>query len=212
MTVDWADVKHQAIQDFGELPSAETEQTLIDAFKLEPAAVLRELEAVTQDVRNGKARSGWGVWKSRVKTALTRTSIVADTSNNRAKQIRLAEAWITTTGGYIDTQTELDDELFGDRGRLREWPELRDRMHGLWTDQRPRFVTAETAATERLQRQGDTYRRLRPRKRCAYCNTIHRSDTPACKAHRSLLSEDHRHQTADLDYLDQIAPDPEETQ
>lgn len=174
MTATWSDTKHRAIQGFnGELPNAATEQEILDAFQLEPLAVLHALDAVISDVRNGKARSGWAIWRTRVRTALTTTDVYVDTAN-RPAAIRTTEAWIRNAGGYIDRQSELEDELFGDLGKLRDWPDLRQRMVAYWLEQRHRFQQAEQAADMRARAQAALRAELKTRLRHATSSAVTR--------------------------------------
>lgn len=109
----WADLKHQAIQAFnGELPNADTEQTIIDAFQLEPIAVLHALDQVTADFKAGKLRSGWAIWRKRCQATATIANIEVNTSD-RPRAIALAETWIKNAGGYSDTEEEVIAHLFG---------------------------------------------------------------------------------------------------
>jgi hypothetical protein len=160
ITTTWATVRSTAIQGFnGELPVAATEQALIDAFEQEPLAVMHARDQVIEDFRRGKARSGWAVWKSRVALQTARNPSV-DVSN-RPKAIIAAEAWIRHAGGYLDRETEVIDELFGDTGKLREWPDLQPRMLELWHAARPRFEAAEKAAEERAAKLVEARARIR---------------------------------------------------
>lgn len=204
MTTTWADTKHQAIKAFnGELPTADTEQTVIDAFQTEPLAVLQALHGVIETFKAGKARSGWALWKYRIASVLTTPDVTVET-HDRPAQIKLTETFIRNTAGYITTETELHDEVFGPRGRLYRWnddTQLVDRIHAYWETQRPRFEAAETEAITRQHQQGDTYRRLRKTMRHYAANL-----DPDEHATR-IANEVER---AKLAYLDTIAPDPDE--
>lgn len=195
VTLTWADTKHRAIEAFnGELPNADTEQTILDAFTLEPVAVLHALDQVIEDFKQGKARSGWAIWKSRILTAARTPDIQVSYADSRQRRILIAETWIRNTGGYIDREAELVDELFGDLGKLKEWPDLQPRMVSLWETQRARFKRTEQEAIERQARQASAIRRLAPpRIKCRFCDRICRSNTGVCAEHRYLLAEDHRY-------------------
>ena len=163
-TVTWADTKHSAINLLdGELPNAATEQALIDAFELEPAAVLKELRAVAADKRAGKVRSGWAVWKTRCQTVLTQKDTQVVIGNNRSKELHKAEQWIRNAGGYIDREDELIAELYDEHlGALRHWPDTRPQIVALWLEHRHRFAKAEREAEERGRRHIELMGRLRP--------------------------------------------------
>lgn len=207
MTTTWGETKRRAIHGFNEeLPNGDTEQAIIDAFTLQPLAVLRELDQVISAVQAGKARSGWAVWRSRIRTAITQADIEVDTENQPA-QTRLAQIWIRNTGGYFDDAREIVDELFGARGRLRSWPELCEQMLELWESKREAFAAADAEAVERLERQGDTYRRLRGKRQrsaCRVCGEPCRSEQHLCARHREAATEDFRYADTDLAFLDTL--------
>jgi hypothetical protein len=206
-TLTWADAKHRAIEAFnGELPNADTEQTILDAFQIEPVAVVHALDQVIEDFRAGKARSGWAIWRSRILTAARTPNVQVAYADSRQRQITIAEAWIRNAGGYIDRESELVSELFGDLGKLREWPDLEPRMVELWASQRERFAKAEREAEERNNRQAENRKRIQPtRRKCQFCDTIVRNELGVCAQHRALLEEDFRYaEPPDDDYLESI--------
>lgn len=206
-TLTWAETKHRAIEAFsGELPNADTEQTILDAFQLEPVAVVHALDQVIEDYRAGKARSGWAIWKSRIITAGRTPDVQVAYADSRQRQITIAEAWIRNAGGYIDRESELVAELFGDLGKLREWPDLKPRMTSLWASQRDRFAKAEREAEERNARQAIQRKRVQPQRvKCQFCETIVRNELQVCAAHRYLLEEDFRYAEPDDDWLEEQA-------
>ena len=112
-TTTWATVRHIAIEGFrGELPNATTEQDLIDAFEQEPLAVIHARDQVIDDFAQGKCRSGWAIWRTRVTTVQQARDLVVDISD-RPKAIATAEAWIRNAGGYLENESELVAHLFG---------------------------------------------------------------------------------------------------
>jgi hypothetical protein len=54
-----------------------------------------------------------------------------------------------TTGLHYDRESELLDELYGDRGRLKDHPNTRQRMLELWNELRPLGELVDHEATER---------------------------------------------------------------
>lgn len=112
-TTTWAEERALAIEGFnGELPTATTEQELIDAFQLEPVAVIHARDQVIDDYQAGKCRSGWAIWRKRVQAIHAPANPTVEISD-RPKAIALAETWIRNAGGYVDNQAELVAHLFG---------------------------------------------------------------------------------------------------
>ena len=197
ITTTWATVRAHAIDGFnGELPTATTEQALIDAFQLEPLAVMHARDQVIEDFRAGKCRSGFAVWRKRVETVTALRDVQVDISE-RPKAITIAETWIRNAGGYIDREDELISELFDPHiGRLRHWPDLQPRMTAYWLEQRHRFQQAEREAEERQARHATTRERIR--------SAIGPSVIDPDKHAKLILAEVER---ARLAYLEQLAPD-----
>jgi hypothetical protein len=70
-----------------------------------------------------------------------------------------AEAWIRNAGFHLD-ESELEDELFGDRGRLRDRAGdviLRSRLRSYWWSYQPARRRLEAEEAERAEE----WRRLR---------------------------------------------------
>lgn len=137
----WSTVRLQAIAAFnGETPKPETETTIIDVFELAPRAVLRAIDEVADAVQRGEARSGWAILRTRLAQS---AQPVRDTTvkgvDERARHIQQAETWMHNAGIHLGRESEVEDELFGDRGILRAWAKddtLRQRMLDLWRDTR----------------------------------------------------------------------------
>lgn len=152
----WATLRDQAIKAFnGELPNATTEQDLIDAFTTNPLAVTKTLNDVAEQHANGKTRSGWAVWRSRTLAVHNATNITVQIEDDRETKIAKAEAWIRNAGLHYDRETEIEDELFGDLGLLRNWAadeQLRQRILNLWRQKRPAGEQTEREQIERAEK------------------------------------------------------------
>lgn len=127
----WSDLRDKACEQFGDTPSPTTESAILAVFQRRPAAVARELEAVARDVRAGKLRSGWGAARHRI-GQLDATEAVATDEEERRRKLRAAVAFVRNVGQGFPTEDELVDELFGERGRFRDWPDLRDEVLEVW--------------------------------------------------------------------------------
>jgi len=163
-THTWHQLREHAINLFaGDTPGADLEQRILEHFTERPAHVARAIESVGTRVANGKIRSGWAVLRRELDTKAA-TDVAVDDLEDRTTQIRLAKTWIVNTGGYFDRDTELEDELFGDLGRLHDYADqtqIRDEIARVYTTERPRFAAAEQEHVDRNKRHGDKQRELR---------------------------------------------------
>jgi hypothetical protein len=148
---DWPDVRAHIVSEFaGEQPGNELEQTLIDLYATNPSAVLNAVPSIAQSLAAGKINSGWAV----LRTAAAKKAVEPQgTTIGRAKLIRNADQWLKTAGLMYDRWSEVEDELFGDRGRLRTIAndKLKDRYQAAWNEVRPQGETTETDELERAQ-------------------------------------------------------------
>lgn len=151
----WLTLRDRAIQAFaGELPNAHTEQDLIDAFQVNPLAVSRSLDDVAGQYAAGKARSGWAVWRSRALAVHSSSSVAADVGSDRDARIAKAEAWVRNAGVHYDREAEVEDELFGCLGMLRDYASdelLRERLLRLWRERRPAGERCERDVVDRAE-------------------------------------------------------------
>ena len=101
------------------------EQTIIDAYELHPTAVIREVEAVAQDLKSGLIRSAWAILAKRCERIIAPPSNpTMKTGLDKEKAIAHAEQWVRATGIHYDRDTEIQEELFGDRGLLRAYTQI----------------------------------------------------------------------------------------
>lgn len=153
---DWANLRARAIDAFdGELPNAQTEQTIIDAYEQHPEAVKKTLAQVATDYAKGTIRTGWGVTKNRAERILAPPSNPsAKTGIDRERTIARAEAWVKTTGVHFDRTDELLEDLFGDRGPLHDYAQIERTETGRNTDGHPIYAltpaAGDTELTERM--------------------------------------------------------------
>ena len=147
----WIALREEAIAAFGDTPGAAMEQAIVDAFEQRPRLVAEAIASVGKQVKDGKARSGWAVLRSRVQGAVRQgEDVVASGKDERGLHIRQAEAWIKNAGLHLDRESELIDSLFGDFGILRAHAGddvLRRQMLTRWRERRP--VGDVEQATER---------------------------------------------------------------
>lgn len=161
---NWGQLRAHAIHLYNETPHPATEQDIINAYTLHPQQIEEAVLSVAADVATGTARSGWAVLRTRATRITTPpANPTRNTSLEREKRITRAEQWIRATGCHFDRQTELEDELFGDRGLLQDYTQdqhLQARMTALWQERRPISEALEREAhqaAERWKRQQEDH-------------------------------------------------------
>lgn len=161
VTYDWTEIRDQAIELFDhDQPGARLEEAILTHFQDHPARVVDLIQAIGRRVQAGGVRSGWAILRTELDRKPT-GALVANDQTERHKAVHLSEQWLRNTGGYLDREDEIIDELFGDRGRLRHWPDLQPRILELWRELRPRFVQADLEAVERGRRYQAQRERIR---------------------------------------------------
>ena len=116
---------------------------LAEVSDLDEALADAWLDALTPAVRNPAA---W--FLAGVRSGAPPHS---DKHVDRARNTHLAERFIATAGLFMP-ESELLDELFGARGRLRAWPELRARMVDAWLAHQPEAELVDVERAERAER------------------------------------------------------------
>ena len=163
---DWQELRTHLIDTYGETPRPETEAVIIEAYERHPNQLERSALALTADVAAGTIRSGWAVLRSRAGSiSAPPSNPTRNTSVDREKRIMRAEEWIRAAGIHIDRDTEIQDELFNERGQLRDYPDLTDHMLHLWAEERPRGLQTERAAEERAEKWKTTQASLNAKPR-----------------------------------------------
>lgn len=197
-TYTWDETKSRALEAFnGETPGATLENTIVQHFAENPVRVNDHITTIEKRIANGaNIRSPWAILRTELEqpaAAVNATDVAA-----RGAAIRQAEHWIRHAGGYIDRESELEDELYGDLGKLRHWPDTKPQLLALWRKERPKFQAAEAAELERAHAQAQLRRRLTKASRGA----------PNPDAQAALVQAEV--ERARLAYLDSLAPDPDD--
>ena len=137
--MDWQTLRNQFMRDIGgDPPGAQLEDQLIQAYADHPDAIERSVEKITLGFKAGKIRSPWGALKAEAAKAVDAARNPTHTAaSKRSSAVQRAEQWMRTAGLHHDRQSELLDELYGERGRLRDHPETQERMLALWHELRP---------------------------------------------------------------------------
>lgn len=184
-TLTWNETRTFGIKRFGNAPGPEIENEMIQAFQTAPLAFVETIYEVANLVDRGEATSGWGLTHARTRR-LTQPvrDITVTKPDARAKAIDRAEQWLRVAGIHFDSQTEIEDELFGDRGQLKEWPDLRDRMVDMWIEIRP---IGEQLEREDIQR-GLDYQATHTCEDCGRVNPFHGRPC-TCPQRRARIAE-----------------------
>jgi hypothetical protein len=194
-TYHWPPIREEAIELFdGELPQGPTEAEIVDAFRHRPRSVINAIHQLAAQTETGtRPRSYWAVLRSRVQNAnSTGANVHATDEGDRERAVTCAEAWIRNAGIHIggpnwDGWREVEDELFGERGRLRSYdtPSLRTQMEEFWRQQRPRGQKAEADALKRAAKWKADRKRLAEQKAAAIAEADARQE--AMRAERAEL-------------------------
>jgi len=144
----WHDTRQRAIELFGEAPSAQLEQDVLEHFTERPAHVAQLVERIGAKVQAGKIRSGWAVLRKELNTT-PGADVTATDEADRDRRIRSAKQWIDNAGIHYDLERHITAELFGDdqsTGRLQDLnltQAQREELLDHWRTNRPRGEQAE---------------------------------------------------------------------
>ncbi len=151
--MDWQTLRNQFMRQIGgDPPGANLEDELIQAYTNHPDVVERSIEKIALAHQAGKIRSPWGALKHEVAKAVDGArNPTHERGSTRERAIQRAEQRVRNEFVHYDRWSEVEDELFGERGTLREHrtPELYERMETLWTQLRPLGELVEHEAEER---------------------------------------------------------------
>ena len=169
---DWEQLRNHAISEYGDLPRAETEQRIIDAYQLHPAQVERIITSVIIDVKAGEVRSGWAVTAKRCEQITAAPSNPQRSSGvSREKALQRADQWMHNAGCYHDeveailhlcdhggllhpyAQAELVNDGPGTPARLHTQGDttIIDHIRAQHTLERPRGLQAEADMLARAE-------------------------------------------------------------
>ena len=151
--MDWQTLRNKFMRDTGgDLPGGRLEQQLIDAYAEHPTAVEKAIEKITLGHAAGKVRSPWGALKTEIERHANNPT--HETGHGREKAIQRAEQRIRNELLHYERWDEVEDELFGPRGTVKDHdtPTLRERLEALWNDLRPLGELTEHEQIERLAR------------------------------------------------------------
>lgn len=149
----WSETRDQAIDKFaGQTPGAQVEQDIRQTFEHHPRRVIAEIDRVAGKLAAGAITSAWPILRLNVKELEGRPDVAVTDSSERTRVTWRAEKWIRASGIFFNSEAEVEDELFGPHGMLRDFANdelLTRRMLELWEAERPRGEVCELEAVER---------------------------------------------------------------
>jgi hypothetical protein len=156
--IAWATIREQTVEKFhGQLPRAEDEDRVITHWEHNPTVVEQAINEIAQ-AANVKWK--WSALAARLDrdTSAPRNPVITS-GPDRANQIAKADTWMRNAGRMFDRWSEIEDELFGDRGMLHPWrhqPKLVDHVREAWETNRPIGEQIEAEELERANRWKQT--------------------------------------------------------
>jgi len=163
----WQDVRDRACVLFNDTPRDVQEDAVAEAFMKRPKAVIDKIEEIGQAVKNGRISYGWPLMAKLAKglgEGLAESPLVASDGAEREKRVRLAKIWMMNAGIHFPTEGEIEDELFGDGGSLRQWRDDRELVQEfltMFTDvARPIGEQLDREELERAERHKESRRKL----------------------------------------------------
>jgi hypothetical protein len=136
----------------GDPPGAALEDQLIQAYTDHPEAVERSVEKIGLAHAAGKIHSPWGALKAEVaKATEAARNPQHDKGSSRTKAVQRAEQRVRNELLHYDRLDEVQDELFGPRGTIRQHDDrtTREHLEQLWHDLRPLGADTELEAEAR---------------------------------------------------------------
>jgi hypothetical protein len=153
LTFDWQETFGKALEAFPDPPGPGLENQLRDVFLGHPRAVANAITKIVAAYEGGGIYSPWGALKSEITQQIEREARVSGVREATGSTAR-AEQWIRNAGVHFDRWEEVEDELFGERGILRDHKGdivLRTRLLNFWQQHRPIGEQVEREQIERAE-------------------------------------------------------------
>lgn len=127
-THSWKTLRTKACQAFQELPGTKLEQDILQHWQHNPGNVERTITYITNTLnRNPGIGSGWAI----LRTELARQH-EPDITTPDPQAITRTEQWLNTVGKHYRWH-EIEDELYGPRGRLPHANQTtKDHLQAIW--------------------------------------------------------------------------------
>lgn len=141
----WGDALAEIVEMFqGRDPfNAEEEQAVLRAWQESPAAIMALAEKAGHAYAAGTIRYPWA-WLAKAAAEAGKKRPSPSSSANPVLELDQAEVragqWMRVTGLHYDRWSEVEDELFGERGVLRPWhsdEKLIEQWRVEWEQARP---------------------------------------------------------------------------
>jgi hypothetical protein len=154
-THTWDEHRERFVEATGDAPSSDLEARILDVFERHPTLVIAGVDHVAGRYERGLVRAPWVVLAMHVEEAAAssaRASVPVQDERDRDRARSRAAQWMRVVGLLFESESELRDELFGERGMLRDFAndsELAEALIDLWHDLRPIGQRIEREAVER---------------------------------------------------------------
>jgi hypothetical protein len=146
--MNWDETLEHAVTAFGETPRDHLADQVAAHHAQHPETVNRLIDEIAAMRDAGTCHSPWGMLKSRLGNLAT-SQPKATKATSQAKALERASQWMHAAGIHYDRWPEVHDELFGDRGTLKDHPALEQQLHDLWQELRPIGEQLEQELEER---------------------------------------------------------------
>jgi hypothetical protein len=134
---DWETTLDHAIASFGGQPLGPHLEPIIRKHHAEhPHVVQAAINRIANGYAQGTIRSPWGALKADLERRHAAAPAIKQ-GNEEQQALARTSQWMRAAGMHYDRWPEIHDELFGDRGTIREHPALEQQLHDLWQELRP---------------------------------------------------------------------------
>lgn len=135
------DLLEHAIAAYGSAPGEDLRTRFLTEAARHPETLRATVNRIADKHAAGAIASPWGVIRAEI-DKLANVQPLVKRSNDRERALQRAEQWMRAAGAHFDRYDEIHDELFGERGQLRAWPELEPRIRKLYDTVRPSLEEA----------------------------------------------------------------------
>jgi hypothetical protein len=170
----WADLRERAIRAFGgQTPRAGDEEAILGIWQKQPAMIARMVGDVAAAVDRGEVTWGWSALRARAEKGARpapEPTPFDDGATEQRAAVERAKTWIRRAGCEFPNEAEIVDELFGVRGRLRDFADnaaVVEEILGEYREVRPAAIAREEEREQEAARWREARAARRQPKRSA---------------------------------------------
>jgi len=121
----WSTIRARAVEAFGEAPGPALDERLLETFMKQPPLgggdlVVDTISKVIESYRAGKVQRPWAIVEMNLTAAIEAIAAGKTSTVGRAERLQSNARLWTRNAGWQLPEHEFLDELFGDRGMLRD--------------------------------------------------------------------------------------------